>query len=350
MNQGNRIGIKSSGAPFRGAFFISFLIKNKYIGEIMNASSDFPTIAVVGHFSKDEIISAEGSIKIAIGGTAYNLSALSSIMKRGRIIPVCRIGYDIRAEAEEMFKCWHGIDSSGVLRTRYPNVIHRLTYSPDGQRVEWNSGKQSPLPLGNLCRNTDAILLNFISGSDVRLAELQTFKKTYKGLIYCDYHSLSLGYSKDQLRYHRRHPRWREYLSAIDMVQMNINELGTILGYKPDGLLRVKEACRMLHDLGPKVINITMGKNGVIVSRKRPSAVWHIPAIKIGQEVDPTGCGDTFAGVFLHELLQSNDLIKAALIANRFAAVKATFSGLDGFNDIDRKVNQIRDRTRPILL
>jgi hypothetical protein len=300
-----------------------------------------PAIALVGHMCKDEIISSNGSLKAAIGGTAYNLAALASVMTSGRIIPICRLGNDMESLAKPLFSFSALIDTSGVLSSANPNVIHRLTYQQNGERAEWNSGKQSPLPLGKHCIAADAILLNFISGSDVRLAELREFKKSYQGLIYSDFHSLSLGYSRDQIRYHRRHPFWREYISAIGMLQMNIGELRTIFGdsiISPDD---VKKVVPQLHALGPVIINITMGNSGVIVSESAKGVLEHLKAVQIPQEVDPTGCGDTFAAVFLCTYLNSRDTLKSAREASLYAAAKATFSGLDGFKDIHAIVQKL---------
>jgi hypothetical protein len=243
--------------------------------------------------------------------------------------------------AKPLFALSTLIDTSGVLSSTHPNVIHRLTYLRNGERAEWNSGKQTPLPLGKPCFNADAILLNFISGSDVRLADLKEFKESYKGRIYSDFHSLSLGYSKDQIRYHRRHPYWREYISALDMMQMNIGELRTIFGgsiISPDD---VKKAIPRLHALGPAIINITMGNNGVIVSEAAKGILEHLKAVPISQEVDPTGCGDTFAAVFIYNYLNSGDTLKSARTASFYAAAKATFSGLDGFKDIHTVVRNL---------
>lgn len=300
-----------------------------------------PKIALVGHMCKDEIISSNGSLKAAIGGTAYNLAALASVMSSGKILPVCRLGNDMESLAKPLFSLSPLIDTSGVLSSAYPNVIHRLTYLQNGERAEWNSGKQTPLPLDKNCLAADAILLNFISGSDVRLADLKIFKRKYKGLIYSDFHSLSLGYSKDQMRYHRRHPFWREYISAIDMLQMNVGELRTIFGNTMVSVSDIKNAITELHALGPKIINITMGSEGVIVSESASGILDHLKAVQIPQEVDPTGCGDTFAAVFLSNYLNLQDTLKSARTASFYAAAKATFSGLDGFKDIHAIVRNL---------
>jgi adenosine kinase len=293
-----------------------------------------PVIALIGHMCKDELVLPDGSLKYAIGGTAYNLAALAAVMETGKILPVCRLGSDMDALAEPLLALSPLIKRDGILRSKTPNVIHRLEYLPGGDRAEWNSGKQTPLPLGDICLAADAVLLNFISGSDVRLAELRRFKKVYKGLVYSDFHSLSLGYSKDQIRYHRRHPYWRDYIANVDMLQMNIGELRTIFG---EALLTAGDVMAVLpelHALGPDVINITLGANGVILSRTEKRIAEHVEGIKIEREVDPTGCGDTYAAVFLCRYLQTGDTLKAATTAVKYAAAKATFSGLDGFRDI----------------
>jgi hypothetical protein len=307
---------------------------------------DSPAIAVVGHLVRDEIVSSDGVVKIALGGTAYNLRTLAAIMDKGKILPVCRIGRDITGPASELFASSDLFDNTGVQYARRPNVIHRLIYSADGSRREWNSGRQSPLDFETICKKADAVLLNFISGNDVRLKDLKSFKSNYRGLVYGDYHSLSLGFGSDQIRYYRHHPRWREYLACIDMIQMNVAELATICQHKLDDIQTIKDACLNLHTGGPKVIIITMGSKGVMVSEQKDQRFWRIPAMEIPEEIDPTGCGDTLSATFVFNYLRSGDLVRSVEIANRCAGAKATFSGLDGYAKMRQIIDAIGPRKR----
>jgi hypothetical protein len=315
-----------------------------YIRIVMSSNSpNFPVIAVVGHLVKDEIKTLDGKTCVSLGGTAYNLAALSAIQKTGRIYPVCRLGIDVKALSEKLFGSSPLFDFDGVIYSRRPNAAHLLTCRVDGGRDEWNSGKQSPLALGSALEKCDAILLNFISGSDVKLSELHSFRKRYKGLIYCDYHSLSLGFDSNKRRFLRHHPRWRDYLAAVDIIQMNQNELATIIGKALDSRGAVIDAFSMLHEAGPRIAIITAGRDGAILSQRPEGRIYHVAGIPVSKEIDPTGCGDTLSATFLYQYLTLGNPIKALEIANQHAAAKATFSGIEGFV----KLNDILTRFGP---
>jgi sugar/nucleoside kinase (ribokinase family) len=296
--------------------------------------SDNPTIAVVGHLVKDEIITAGGEIKTALGGIAYNLATLGAIIKRGRILPVCRIGNDFKELANSLVGSTI-FDMAMVRFMGRPNVVNRLIYKSDGSRDEWNSRRAAPLDISGLEKRADAVFLNFISGKDVKLSDLKKFRAKYRGLIYCDFHSLSLGFDKNHKRYHRRHPYWREYLSACDIVQMNILELASIYGRKLEDQKAIKEAGEMLLEAGPGVVIITAGRRGVYLLTKGSDEYYFVPPVKIGPEIDPTGCGDVLGIAFFLNFLEKGNLVQSLEIANRLAAAKATFSGLGDFARIE---------------
>ena len=297
--------------------------------------TDRPLVVVVGHLVKDEITSAEGHTSVALGGIAYNMAALCCLMKTGRIYPICRIGTDIRYQIANIFGGFPVFDDSGIMYSNRPNIVNRLVYNHDGTRQEWNSGKPGSLDIENIPINADAVIFNFISGNDVKLSELIKFRKRYRGLIYVDFHSLSLGRDGSGGRYLRYHPRWREYLSVANIAQMNVAELSTIARRELSDNREVAKAARILNEAGPAIVVITMGERGVIFSDREKDEQYYIPAIHIDGRTDPTGCGDTLAAAFAYHVLRKNDLIKSIEMANHYAAAKATFTGLDGFGRID---------------
>ncbi len=310
------------------------------------ASVEHPAIAVVGHLVKDEIKTLSGRTIISLGGTAYNLAALGAIQEAGRICPVCRVGTDIMPLMDELFRSSPRFDLSGISWLRRPNVINRLHYRPDGSRQEWNSRVSAPLRLGRGLLGCDAILLNFISGHDVTLGDLNGFRKRFSGLIYCDYHSLALGHLPNHLRFERYHPRWRDYLSCIDIIQMNLAELSTISRKALGDLKSIHEFCRQLLEAGPEIAIITLGRDGVVVADRDSRLGYYLPAVTIGREVDATGCGDTISSAFLYYFLATENPVKSLEKANRYAAAKATFSGLSGFRDIKNILSRIGPVTR----
>ncbi len=161
-------------------------------------------------------------------------------------------------------------------------------------------------------------------------------------MIYCDFHSLALGYKADGTRFIRRHPRWREYIACSDLIQMNIMELESIAGHDLKDNTQVSAACGDLHKAGAKKVIITLGHEGIIVSQSSPRIASFIPPVKLTKEVDPTGCGDTFAAAFVYHYLKCGDVIKSAEISNLYAAAKATFSGINGFLNLSNVIKTLK--------
>ena len=77
------------------------------------------------------------------------------------------------------------------------------------------------------------------------------------------------------------------------------------------------------HEMGPKVVVLTMGRDGVLLSVE--GAVSHVPA-EIEQVRDATGAGDAFWAGFLTALLDGwspQDCVRAAtaVVARKLAVV-----------------------------
>ena len=309
-----------------------------------------PKIAVAGHLVADEIVYSDGEKISAPGGISYNLAALLSIMKSGKIISICEIGSDKDDLYEEYFGKHDIVDSSAVRRTALPNVVNRLVYNSDGNREEWNSRVPERLSLDNIGNDVDAVLVNFISGDDFGADELIEFRDRFSGLIFCDYHSLALGRDNDGKRFFRKHPEWERYLSQADIVQMNIAEFATISGIERLSFGNIIAACSLIHGLRPDICIITLGRNGAVLSMERGKTVYHLPPIAVPNEIDPTGCGDTMAAVFLYNYLLSSDPLQSASIASRYAAAKVTFAGLNGFKRIDSILDSVGTGAAPVKI
>ncbi len=310
---------------------------------------DFPEIAIAGHLVYDERTLPCGETSTALGGISYNIAALMSIMAGGRLLTICEIGFDVEDKVFQTFGSYKVFDGSAIRITSLPNVVNQLVYDNQGNRDEWNSRRPLPLSLDGIADDIDALLLNFISGDDVTLDELRRFRKRFGGIVYCDYHSLSLGHGRDGKRYYRKHPDWHNYLSYVEIVQMNKTELSTIVGHQSEEKSQIAADCRIIHEAGPETVLITMGKEGVLLSIRSGRQVFHIPSLNV-IEVDSTGCGDTLAAIMMYQYVMSGDILQSALTANRYAAAKATFTGLDGFRRMDEILNGIGEAAEPVRL
>lgn len=98
------------------------------------------------------------------------------------------------------------------------------------------------------------------------------------------------------------------------------------------GLTDPAEIATFYHDLGPKIVLVTMGAEGCYLSHQ--GGAQTIPAA-LATPVDSTGAGDSFAGAFLAWWLETDDPVLAATRAARVAA--GTVSGYGAVDPIPRR-------------
>lgn len=88
--------------------------------------------------------------------------------------------------------------------------------------------------------------------------------------------------------------------------------------------LSPEDCVRRLHELGPPIVVLTMGSEGVLVSER--GHIQHIPALSVSI-ADATGAGDAFWGGFLVALLDGFPLPDCARFAQHIAARKLVTVG-----------------------
>lgn len=100
------------------------------------------------------------------------------------------------------------------------------------------------------------------------------------------------------------------------------------------GKENLEEACDFLHQLGTKIIAVTLGSKGTLLSTKGTKKI--IPSIKVSP-LDTTGAGDAFIGCLLYQIskLPSIDVVfnelkileSMILMANKAGAITTTNYG-----------------------
>ncbi len=118
---------------------------------------------------------------------------------------------------------------------------------------------------------------------------------------------------------------WPDRAEAMRVLERAL-ALATLTKPSLDDALRLfgpglsPEACvRRFHELGPPVVVLTMGAEGVLVSEE--GRILHIPAFPV-PVADVTGAGDAFWGGFLVALLDGLPLPDCARFAQRIAERK----------------------------
>ncbi|MBB4687279.1 ribokinase [Amycolatopsis jiangsuensis] len=108
-----------------------------------------------------------------------------------------------------------------------------------------------------------------------------------------------------------------ETLAALDVLLVNEHEAGYLLAEEDADP-------RRLLDLGPRAAVVTRGAAGAVVVEDGKSTTVESPRV---EAVDTTGAGDAFAGALAASLARGADLVEAARLAVRVAAVSVTRHG-----------------------
>lgn len=91
------------------------------------------------------------------------------------------------------------------------------------------------------------------------------------------------------------------------------------------GLQSPEEICRTYLELGPRIVALTLGKDGAMIATVDGCRV--VPPSITVDAVDATGAGDTFSGAFLAQWLHSSDPYQAAAYGNVAAALSTLGRG-----------------------
>ena len=181
----------------------------------------------------------------------------------------------------------------------------------------------------------DCIYINMVSGFDINIEDLKLIRSQFSGQIYFDVHTFSRGLDENNNRYFRRIPDAKEWLSNIDILQTNENEIFT-LSDETD----LNKIINEIFESGVKYLLITKGENGVSIFYKENSIVKSISenAVKVNA-VNPVGCGDIFGAVYIYSYIKSGNFETALKTANAVAGVCTSYKSFEEFKNLKSDVD-----------
>ena len=244
-------------------------------------------------------------------------------------------GADLRAALER-----NGVDTAGLYQTEAaPTTLAVVSVSPDGERgfTFYRTPGADTLLTGRETVGALAALpsmpkvLHFgslsLTTEPARTATLEAvrYAREQGSLI-----SYDTDYRDSLWPDETTAIRWmREPLALADIVKLSEEELPLLTG-----LTDLDAGSRTLAELGPKLVLVTLGGNGVFY--RYGDRTGQIPGVPV-QVADTNGAGDTFLGALLSRLVLRDDGPLAALtvreleeylvFANRAAAKTCARSG-----------------------
>ena len=297
-------------------------------------------IAILGTICYDRVLTHLGETKESFGGITYNVAALESLIDDGtQLVPIANVGYDRYDQVIELLSGYRGVSTEGLVRMDDMKIASvELVYKTISERSE--ALLYIPPPLSeaqlDLAASCDAILLNFITGQEMKLDTLRALKAKAKGHLHLDIHNVISIWTPEGPRKFVGLPDWQSWLANADTVQMNEFEVEQLLRRDVRTEGKYLEAAAEVLCAGPMAVAVTLGPSGSVMAYRRQEAPgadpvtygieW--PAAELGKVVDTTGCGDSYSAGFIWSYLQSRDLVRANAAANIVGGVNCITPGI----------------------
>ena len=268
------------------------------------------------------------------GGITYALSACDAALPEDwELVPIVKVGSDLAPQAREFLRTLRRLASDAQpVEVPYRNNRVELRYHSDERRSEVLSGGVPGWTwagLQPLLRDIDALYINLISGFELDLETAQLIRQHFKGPIYCDLHSLTMGIEPGGLRTWRQIPEVAAWCACFDVLQVNEDEVA-MLASDPLGLAATALA------QGVQRLFVTMGKRGVVYFEDagpgRPLRTALVPAAvaRVDGPGDPTGCGDVWGATYFSRAVAGDTLEAAMRRAMDAAARNVEHRGASG--------------------
>ncbi len=268
------------------------------------------------------------------GGITYALSACDAALPANwALVPLVKVGSDLAPQARQFLRTLRRIAPDAVpIEVPQRNNRVELRYFSEERRSEVLSGGVpgwSWAGLQPLLRDIDALYINLISGFELDLETAQLIRQHFKGPIYCDLHSLTLGLEPSGLRTWRPLPEVAAWCACFDQLQVNEDEVAMLA---PDPMALAATAL----GAGVRTLFVTLGKRGVVYFEDaglgRPLRTALIPAseARVQGAGDPTGCGDVWGATYFSRSVAGDTLSEAMRAACDAAARNVEHRGATG--------------------
>lgn len=313
-------------------------------------------LGVIGEPCMDYIHRSGVPAEKKLGGILYSVVSLAVLSMPGNeVYPIMNLGEDEYDNITSFLAKFPNIKFDFINKTRPATRIVNLYYkdktvqfkcSETGMLKTYDREENSTKPTlpvdytlaEKALTLMDGLLVNFVSGVDLKLETLKKIRENFKGYIHMDMHNLCMTTHEDGTRTQGPVKNWLDWCGQTDTLQMNESELNVMPGEK---MHEYETAERILADGSVKTLIITRGKHGVsMYQRKETIAAGEkyfeldkadLPAIETPHFIDSTGCGDVFATAFFYKncIHSINDFHAGLNYANKTASKNSTLFGVE---------------------
>ena len=296
-------------------------------------------IAILGPIPRDHIVTHQGDLIQKWGCVTHPVIALSVLAgDQIEIIPVVHLRAVDKDNVMEVFKGYAGLNKKYITIKNDQGDIISLRFLDVNNRVERQTGFMDPIVPDDVKDILDCDVFVFIPISDyeISLDTLKYLKKKSKGTIIFDAHgptTACLANGERQRKFWIDRDQWLPY---IHVLKMNLEEAQAswfkkeyerqdfTISEEPDRKELLEFATHCIN-LGVKCVCVTVDSRGCLVYYKVRGKIKEVmvPAVKVNQVIDTTGCGDSFAGGVGFGLLQvPGDYVNAVRYGNALGALR----------------------------
>jgi hypothetical protein len=315
-------------------------------------------IAIVGPIPRDHIVTHQGDLIQKWGCVTHPVMALSAMgVPDLEVVPVSHVRHVDNDNVKEVFKGAPGVNLNHITSGNDQGDIISLRFLDMNNRLERQTGFMDPIVPRDFEKLLDCQVFVFIPISDYEISveALKYLKRKSKGTIIFDAHgptTACLITGERQRKFWIDRDQWLPY---IDVLKMNLEEAhaswfkkeyeSNDFGSNQEEVDRdeLREFAVHCLNMGVRCVYITVDSRGCLVYYKVRGKLKEemVPAVKVENVVDTTGCGDSFAGGIGFGLLQNPaDYVGAARYGNALGALRtqgktfAVFKSLEETNKI----------------
>lgn len=287
-------------------------------GQVSNALRQDMDVLIVGSVAYDSVASPLGHVKDALGGSAtYAGLACSFHSKRLSLNNVGLVGVvgEDFAEEDRLLLTNNGLDLTGIETAegetfRWSGSYHGTMAEAQTHETHLNVFEHFEPKVPESHRSPQ---ITFCANLHPALQASVLQQATPRRLSMLDSMNLWIEIAKDSLL---------DVMRRVDLVIINDGEVRMLA----DDENLIRAARKVLSMVDAKTLVVKRGEHGVIAFHG--DDIISLPAFPTELVVDPTGCGDTFAGSIAAHLASgegelSRDELRQALVS---ATVSASFT------------------------
>lgn len=270
-------------------------------------------IVTIGHFAIDNIHLPNRTKPFSILGGSVTYVSLVAKRLNANVSIISNVGEDF----PEAFFWWlreEGINLSNVNKIAKKKTTNfELFYDEDFNRTLRLKNKSPTLVESDFPSSLRATAIHFAPIANEISLKLISKMRNRSQLLSLDPQGLLRRFDKTGKANLR--PLF-DYapLSLIDVYKSTLEEIKTLTKNSDLNL-----AINYLHNLGIRIVIVTLGAKGAILSENRK--LHQIPTCSSRVLVDPTGAGDAFMGGFLTEYLNNKDAFWCACVGSASASL-----------------------------